>query len=630
MISSNESNPTRAKPLNNDNFVRLNLRNSAGACRGARNKKLRNKFKRSFQPSSESNLRQDGGDDDAMPSKASTIGLSQGQTFNSRQTGVDPVDDYLDGAFKSNPQKTKKVKSSTVESSQSNVPVCARHSRPCKLVEVKKNTRGNKGRKFYACSMPRGEQCDHFEWMEDTKHAICQVLSGNSSYSSFIARQVAAHVDRFRVLTVPELRQQAMRYNLAHTGKKSQLLMRLAIWARDQLVQSCPESVNSGSGDDKLVDKVPPGIEVEMSDGTDDDSESSEELEIWESETDDMDDGVRDESFQHETSHGADDDTDVDTKISRTLRSVFGHSSFREGQEWAIKRCLEEKRSLLVAPTGFGKSLCYALPASLLPGICVVVSPLISLIQDQLRALPPRIPAATLSGTSSTSAAAAILDDVIRNRIKILFVSPERLASPSFRRLFNETWDTESQQHVRKFPEISLLCIDEAHCVSQWAHNFRPCFLRFQTLLARMKSKGILAVTATAGPHVIQDICQTIGIPDSSIIDDNENILVIDKPRDNIAVSCHYVNDDEERLTMLSKIVKPGGRNSHSDVTKGVQAGTLAEGSVIVYVWRQRDCEVVAENLINSGVVGGVVIYHGGMDASAREKAQSKVGSIPT
>lgn len=177
----------------------------------------------------------------------------------------------------------------------------------------------------------------------------------------------------------------------------------------------------------------------------------------------------------------------------------------------------------------------------------------ISYFQDQLRSLPPRIPAATLSGSLSASATAAILDDLVRKRIKILFVSPERLTSASFRRLFNWTWNAETQQKERKFPEISLLCIDEAHCVSQWAHNFRPCFLRFKNLLAKMMPKSTLAVTATAGPKVIADITRTLGIEGSSP-NENEGVLIIDKARDNIDVGCEYVDSHETRIQKVRNV----------------------------------------------------------------------------
>jgi superfamily II DNA helicase RecQ len=181
-------------------------------------------------------------------------------------------------------------------------------------------------------------------------------------------------------------------------------------------------------------------------------------------------------------------------------------------------------------------------------------------LQDQLRALPPRVPAATLSGSISVAQTAAIVDDIIHKRIKILFVSPERLASPSFQRLFRVKWNPNSNVYERSFPEISLLCIDEAHCVSQWAHNFRPCFLRFKNLLSMMAPKSILAITATAGPRVIDDISQTIGIqaktPQEHTSDSlqSDSIKVIKKGRDNIDVSCQFVGSQEERLLMVRDI----------------------------------------------------------------------------
>jgi len=141
---------------------------------------------------------------------------------------------------------------------------------------------------------------------------------------------------------------------------------------------------------------------------------------------------------------------------------------------------------MLVMATGGGKSLTYALPASLLPGLTIVVSPLISLMQDQLRHLPPRVPAATLSGTLTTTETATIIDDIVNNRIKILFVSPEKLCSSSFKRLLNKKWDAEKKMMIRLLPPVSILCVDEAHCLSQvrimMAHGYRRNELKCEML----------------------------------------------------------------------------------------------------------------------------------------------------
>jgi ATP-dependent DNA helicase Q4 len=447
-------------------------------------------------------------------------------------------------------------------------------------------------------------------------------------------------VDRFRTLTVPELQKEASRRNLNKSGKKQQLLMRLALWARDEIVKGAPhleddkttdETTNTGtnllcleSSDDENDDEEAESEDDESSNA----SEESSELELH------GDEITGEEDSTNETSEGNPTPRDQNSKVDKkdesliiSLRRIFGHESFRKGQEWAVKRCLEGKKSVLIAPTGFGKSLCYALPAALHDGVCIVVSPLISLIQDQLRALPPRVPAATLSGSISAAKTAAILDDVVRKRLKILFVSPERLTSPAFRRLFIPTWDLEKNEKQRKFPEISLLCIDEAHCISQWGHNFRPCFLRFKSLVRLMKPHSILAITATAGPRVIEDIRDTLEIPsnipmkDFAAQDSDESIKIIRSGRDNIDVKVKFMENQEERLSTLVDILTPQDAKRTKNTAYD---GALSEGSVIIYVWRQKDTEVVAEFLNGAGISGGVVIYHGGMDASARAKSQSR------
>lgn len=599
------------------NYVRQNLRNKAGACRGARNKARMSKSKQRWEERRKE-FRQN------MDAKRNENALfaSDSQAVANTKHGVDPVDDYVDGVFTAN---VKKQKGKTI-------PKCSEHQQPCKLLTVKKSGQ-NKGRPFYACSLPRDQQCNHFEWADDTVQAAQAALLKNKSVSGFIARQTASYMEQIKCLTVPELKDLAKRHRLRATGKKADLKTRLTIWVRDEIASSVKEedmsSDKTSVSDRAKKDCAEEQPEESSASGSDSDSCSSsdDELElvgdrplaISETPTEDKEDF--DVEVENDDSASKKDDTAAGGYASplTMLRKLFGYSSFREGQDWAIQRCLNHQRSLLVAPTGFGKSLCFALPAAMMGGICIVVSPLLSLIQDQIRMLPARLPAVTLSGALSNAKMAATLDDIVRGRIKILFVSPERLASASFRRLFRPKWNSETNSYERMFPEVSLLCVDEAHCLSQWSHNFRPCYLRLRSILAKMiQPRSVLAITATAGPSVAHDICRTLQIPDC------DGMKISKTDRDNIDVKCLFLDSQEERLAKLISIL--GKRDKKDEDGARHFTGCLATGSVIVYVWRKRDAEVVAENIQAAGISGGVVFYHGGMTSETRTKVQSQVG----
>jgi superfamily II DNA helicase RecQ len=162
------------------------------------------------------------------------------------------------------------------------------------------------------------------------------------------------------------------------------------------------------------------------------------------------------------------------------------------------------------------------------------------------------------------------MDDVVRGRLKVLFVSPERLTSASFRRMFIPRWNPETRVKERHFPTVSLLCVDEAHCMSQWAHNFRPSYLRMQTMMELIQPESVLAITATAGPRVVEDICRTLsitgGTADSSVAgalrsdDTSGGVRVMKSDRDNIDVSSLILTNQEERLSKVNQMIHRDSR----------------------------------------------------------------------
>jgi hypothetical protein len=454
--------------ISGGNFVRLNMRNSAGACRGAKNKTKKSKWQ----------LRKEERQQEWSKNRENKRpGIGRGNSGPPpSQTGVDPLDDFMDGAFHeptSQKAGTGTKKAAAAEkggASRDAIPKCPGHQKPCKLLTVKKASTGNKGRQFYACSMPRGEQCNHFTWADDTAEVsvasiptfltfiarlcVClnllltfsftlqaakRALLKNSSHSGFIARQVASYMERLGRLTIPELRVLATKHNLNTAGKKQEILTRLTIWVRDEIadgskeldlddkeiedssaVASPEETENEDpkpspvdeKDSDASIDETedPKPYPVGEKDGDASNDESSDDSDSDDDEEEDDDDSVSSEeleffgvasqpcrkppvSKEKDSLMESDDESDscptedankqanTSCPLRSTLQTLFGHSEFRESQEWTIRRCLEKQRTLLVAPTGFGKSLCYSLPSTLMDGVCIVVSPLISLIE---------------------------------------------------------------------------------------------------------------------------------------------------------------------------------------------------------------------------------------------------------
>ncbi|KAG2409659.1 ATP-dependent DNA helicase [Vigna angularis] len=201
-------------------------------------------------------------------------------------------------------------------------------------------------------------------------------------------------------------------------------------------------------------------------------------------------------------------DEPSEENLVKILKLVYGYDCFRDGQVEAIQMVLAGKSGAVVLPTGAGKSLCYQLPALILPGITLVVSPLVALMIDQLRQLPYVIKGGLLSSSQNPEEASESLMQLRQGEIKLLFVSPERFLNEGFLSI------------ISSLPAISLVVIDEAHCISEWSHNFRPSFMRLRASLLRktLNVRAVLAMTATATTTTLDGIMSALDIPHSNLI----------------------------------------------------------------------------------------------------------------
>lgn len=290
-------------------------------------------------------------------------------------------------------------------------------------------------------------------------------------------------------------------------------------------------------------------------------------------------------------------------ELTRVLREVFGHESFRPGQMEAVISVLDLKRTLLLLSTGSGKSLCYQLPAYLLreEGLTLVVSPLVSLMADQLARLPKCLRGAVCSGQQSRETAREVMKAVRARLVDVLFVSPERLGMWSF--------------DGCGMPPIALACIDEAHCVSEWSHNFRPEYLRLNEYLqGALNAKRVLALTATATKPTVQSVCDILNLDfvvrrDRSfavaeLLADAAQLRV---QRQNITMDVRTLSDSDMQTRELIKVIRNEVQPTES---------------VVIYVWRKVTADQLAKQL-RPYVKGGVSAYHGDMLADARSAVQA-------
>ncbi|MES2978392.1 MAG: RecQ family ATP-dependent DNA helicase [Pseudomonadota bacterium] len=269
--------------------------------------------------------------------------------------------------------------------------------------------------------------------------------------------------------------------------------------------------------------------------------------------------------------------------IQRTLRRTFGMRSLRQGQQQVIDRVLRGEPTLAVMPTGAGKSLCYQLPAVLLPGRTLVVSPLIALMRDQCEAMQALGISAVelnsaLDAESTLRAEAAVADGSAR----VVLTTPERLADPGFIELL-QTRPT------------SLLVVDEAHCISQWGHDFRPAFLEIGPARKRLGQPTLLALTATATPQIMEDIRTQLQIPQEGVV--NTGVY-----RPNLHFRVESLAREQDKLERVTQLVM------------------ASRGSGIVYAATIKAAEAVRDALAATGE--SVALYHGRLPAAERAATQ--------
>jgi ATP-dependent DNA helicase RecQ len=271
--------------------------------------------------------------------------------------------------------------------------------------------------------------------------------------------------------------------------------------------------------------------------------------------------------------------------IEQTLRQYFGFDRLRAGQSEVIHHILNGQSAAAIFPTGSGKSLCYQLPALHLPHLTLVISPLLALIKDQLEFLHQKgIAAASIDSTQDRETTQMIMQQIRDGQLKILMISVERLKNERFR------------QFISQIP-ISLLVVDEAHCLSEWGHNFRPDYLKLPDYRKLLNISQVLLLTATATPQVIDDMSAKFDIS-------KDAITVTGFYRDNLTLTVLPCREDE-KFEQLQALMQ-----------RDPQSPT------IVYVTQQKSAEMIAHSLQRVGI--DATAYHAGLKHEVRELIQQQ------
>jgi ATP-dependent DNA helicase RecQ len=274
-------------------------------------------------------------------------------------------------------------------------------------------------------------------------------------------------------------------------------------------------------------------------------------------------------------------------KPHKILHQYFGFDSFRPPQEQIIQRTLEGKHSLIIMPTGSGKSLTYQIPALIFNGLTVVISPLIALMKDQVDGLVARgIDAVYINSSLNRSERESRYQKISDGQYKLVYVTPERFRKSEFIQVLQKR-------------EINLLAVDEAHCISEWGHDFRPDYTRIKEFRQVMGDPTTIALTATATPKVQEDIIDQLGLTKEDINIYHEGI-----ERANLFLGCHPVWGEEEKLRHILKII------------------TDNPGNGIVYFVLIKDLNRMSELLRKEQI--RCIKYHGDLSSAERKNIQNK------
>ncbi len=275
---------------------------------------------------------------------------------------------------------------------------------------------------------------------------------------------------------------------------------------------------------------------------------------------------------------------DNSNSLTSLLHQYYGFSKFRPGQEEAINSVLEKKNTIVIMPTGGGKSLCYQLPALALPGVTLVISPLIALMKDQVDALLSRnIPATFINSALSPEETTTRLAQIEGGQFKLVYIAPERFYNADF---------TSRLSQIK----ISLFAIDEAHCISQWGHDFRPSYMRLQHAIELVGSPPVIALTATATPEVKEDIIAQLNIKGPSQI-------ITGFARPNLQFGVSEAAESQKSHIILDVLSR------------------LSDATGIIYVGTRAKADETLEVLLDAGFEA--VGYHAGMQSEERQWVQN-------